>query len=395
MKIVNNNIKSKLSVLGVACALAASLARAQSESGLYRPLTLAPADAAASGGGGAGDNDEKTIGPLKLLDDGWHFTLAVPALLPSFSGEVGVNGHNSHIDVPADKVIQNLDMAAFFRGEVSNGRFGIMADFITMSLSTRIEPDGLVKTLGVHFDEIIGEPALRWRLLEGARGWLDVYAGVRYVNIYQSADVQPNAQRIEATSTALVNAVGDRLRTALSESGLRDLIAQDVGGQLTALGGATTLPAAPIAGSLPGVIRDQIQAIIDARKAELAEAIRQGAQQRINAIKSDLSQSIARTIESGLDKSVSRVDDWWDPIIGMRGRFNLSRAWYLTGRTDIGGFSVGSQLAWQVEAALGYQITRNFFVEAGYRALSMNYQGNGFTYDVIAQGAEVTIGVSF
>jgi hypothetical protein len=39
-----------------ACALLASIARAQDESGFYRPLTLAPADAAASGGSGTGDD---------------------------------------------------------------------------------------------------------------------------------------------------------------------------------------------------------------------------------------------------------------------------------------------------------------------------------------------------
>jgi hypothetical protein len=355
----------------------------------------------------AGDNDEKNNSELTPLDDGWHFTLAVPAILPSFNGEVGINGLSSQIDVPVNQVIRNLDMAAFFRGEISKGRFGFMADFITMSLSGSLETDSLVKTMNLHFDEIIGEPAVRWRLLEGPRGWLDVYAGVRYVNLYQAVDFSPNQQRIDEASTALVNAVGDRLRTGLGESELRELIAQNVTDRIEAIENREPLlPTGPLTGRLSGPLRDRIQEIIDARKQELIEAIReraeaatdelrQRAQQRIDTIKSDLTQNISQTLESKLDTGTSRVDDWWDPFIGLRGRLNLSRAWYLTGRGDIGGFGVGSQLAWQVEAALGYQITRNIFIEAGYRVLDMNYQGNGLTYDVMAHGAQLTIGVRF
>ena len=49
-------MKSKLNLVTAACALLAAIAQAQDESGFYRPLTLAPADAPASGGGGTDDN---------------------------------------------------------------------------------------------------------------------------------------------------------------------------------------------------------------------------------------------------------------------------------------------------------------------------------------------------
>jgi len=48
-----NTIRTTL-LLTFACALAATTALAQTDSGFYRPLTLAPADASSSGGGGAG-----------------------------------------------------------------------------------------------------------------------------------------------------------------------------------------------------------------------------------------------------------------------------------------------------------------------------------------------------
>ena len=49
-----NTIRTTL-LLTFACALAATTALAQTDSGFYRPLTLAAADANSSGGGGAGD----------------------------------------------------------------------------------------------------------------------------------------------------------------------------------------------------------------------------------------------------------------------------------------------------------------------------------------------------
>jgi hypothetical protein len=45
-------------LLAAACALAASTARSQDDLGVYRPLTLAPADASSSGGGGVGDDEQ-------------------------------------------------------------------------------------------------------------------------------------------------------------------------------------------------------------------------------------------------------------------------------------------------------------------------------------------------
>ena len=54
------NIKAnKLKLLALACALVATTAQAQNNSGIHsQPLTLAPADTASSGGGGAGDDDK-------------------------------------------------------------------------------------------------------------------------------------------------------------------------------------------------------------------------------------------------------------------------------------------------------------------------------------------------
>ena len=45
--------------------------------------------------------------------------------------------------------------------------------------------------------------------------------------------------------------------------------------------------------------------------------------------------------------NVSATNTWADPIIGLRGRYYVSRAVFLNLYGDIGGFGVGSDLSWQ------------------------------------------------
>jgi len=79
-------MKSRLSLLVLAGALAASTAQSQDHLGFYRPLTLAPADATSSGGGGTGDDEaaqqaelvKKSLNPVASLvsvpfQNNWDF----------------------------------------------------------------------------------------------------------------------------------------------------------------------------------------------------------------------------------------------------------------------------------------------------------------------------------
>jgi hypothetical protein len=313
----------------------------------------------------------------------------------------------SQVDVSAENILRRIDMATLLRGEASKGRFGMTGDFVYLSLSDGLGPNGVVKKLDVQVDQIIGDLGLRWRVIEGKRGYLDVIGGVRYVNLYQKLALQPNAERIDAASVNLVDAVGDRLRTALGESGLRDVIEQRISAQLAALEGRNpTLPIGPLAGRERTPILDRVRGIIAARSAELSAALREQAQgktdalraraqARVEGIKREMSRKIARTLESQLDRTVSRTDDWFDPYIGLRGRYNFTDRLYLTAKGDVGGFGIGSELNWQAEGALGFQLTPSIFAEAGYRALGIDNEDNGLTYDTITHGAQVTAGISF
>jgi len=70
---------------------------------------------------------------------------------------------------------------------------------------------------------------------------------------------------------------------------------------------------------------------------------------------------------------------------------------YLTAESDVGGFGIGSDIAVQVYAALGCQITRNIFSEVGYRYYYDDYrdESSGFLYQLALHGAQITLGLKF
>ena len=103
-------------------------------------------------------------------------------------------------------------------------------------------------------------------------------------------------------------------------------------------------------------------------------------------------------VATQLNRRFSFYINWIDPLIGLRGRFNLSKAFYLSAETDIGGFGIGSDIAAQAYAALGCQITRSIYSEVGYRYLYEDYRdesANDFLYQVSLHGAQITVGLTF
>jgi hypothetical protein len=131
------------------------------------------------------------------------------------------------------------------------------------------------------------------------------------------------------------------------------------------------------------------------RDPELAAAIKARSQSRIDAAKNRVQRKIANALKRNLDRSFSLDEYWFDPYVGLGGRFNLNKAFYVTAKGDIGGFGVGSELTWQAYGALGCEVTRWFYLELGYRYLYTDYSHDTFVYDVSQSGAQLTIGFNF
>ena len=106
-------------------------------------------------------------------------------------------------------------------------------------------------------------------------------------------------------------------------------------------------------------------------------------------------QRITRILKTQLNSGVSLTEYWADPYIGIGGRYNLSKAYYLTGKADVGGFDAGSKVTVQAYGALGCQVTRSIYAELGFRYLYYDYDSGGFLYKVSTYGPQITVGAIF
>lgn len=112
--------------------------------------------------------------------------------------------------------------------------------------------------------------------------------------------------------------------------------------------------------------------------------------------------SIDMDIAVGLPDGARRASgskDWFDPYVGARTTIPLNETFAFTLRGDIGGFDVGSKLAWQAAAWLSCNFSETFVGIFGYRILDTDYEdGSGasaFKYDVAIHGPGIGFGWRF
>jgi hypothetical protein len=91
----------------------------------------------------------------------------------------------------------------------------------------------------------------------------------------------------------------------------------------------------------------------------------------------------------------SGSEDWFDPFVGANIRAPLGGKWTFRGRADIGGFGVGSDLSWQLEALFEWQMSESASLLIGYRAIDIDYDKDGFVYDVLTQGPQAGVAFRF
>jgi hypothetical protein len=332
--------------------------------------------------------------PSTKTNEPWQITVGGPGWLAGVSGTTGFHGVNSNVDVGIGQILRHINVIYSLGGEVRKGRFGVLGDLLYLNAQAGANGTGLVSKVDLGLQQFLGEFFGSYRVIEGPRGWLDLLAGFRYTYIGEQVGLQANNLAINAASTQLVDQFALQLATAGSD--VRALVQQNIVDKLASLNGQNpSLPVAPIAGTEPGKIRDAVRGLIQDREAELAAAIRANATARVNQLKAQLTNQVASRVTSQLNRSFSFYDDWFDPVIGLRGRFNLNKAFYLTAESDVGGFGIGSDVAVQEYAAIGCQITRNIFSEIGYRYLYDDFRDTNFLYQLSLHGAQITVGLKF
>jgi hypothetical protein len=93
-------------------------------------------------------------------------------------------------------------------------------------------------------------------------------------------------------------------------------------------------------------------------------------------------------------REISHCKDWFDPFIGLKGLLPLREtSFFVSGGGVIGGFRAGSDFMLDAYINLGYQWTKSISAIFGYRYLSVDYEDNGFLYDVSQNGP--VIGLSW
>jgi len=91
----------------------------------------------------------------------------------------------------------------------------------------------------------------------------------------------------------------------------------------------------------------------------------------------------------------SAEKDWVDPYIGVRAAYPITSHWTLVSYADIGGFGVGSDFTWQAILGANYEISKTFAAKFGYRYLSVDYDKDGFVYDMSNSGLYLGLGIRF
>jgi len=90
---------------------------------------------------------------------------------------------------------------------------------------------------------------------------------------------------------------------------------------------------------------------------------------------------------------------WYDPMLIVRIKHNPIKKFMYEFRGEIGGFGIGSDFAWQIQAYAGYRFSKLFHITAGYRVISLDYKtGEGedrFLYDINTFGPVIRFGFNF
>ncbi|NWG75447.1 MAG: hypothetical protein HXY24_12695 [Rubrivivax sp.] len=88
-----------------------------------------------------------------------------------------------------------------------------------------------------------------------------------------------------------------------------------------------------------------------------------------------------------------------DPLVGLKLKQPLGGRWNFTVQGDIGGFGAGSDFAWHLLPAIGFDVNERITLGAGYRVLSMDYKTSSademFEYDVVTQAIVLGANIHF
>ena len=362
---------------------------------------------------------KETAPPTITQSEPWQFTLAVPGLMPSINGTIGVRGVNADIDIGLGQILEHLDMMFALRGEARKGPFAIYGEFFYVGLSDVTEVPGLINNIHEQVDPYLVDFGLSWRLINQPRWFVDFAAGSHYTNVYERLTLNGDEAAIHQASQQFVTNLSDDLVARLNNdisnnqflASLGSTIEADITSQIDKRDSLDRhqrkprIPIAPLGGRIEEDVARVVHDFMVVKETALRErlnalrlkgAARRAAVRRIvSSVEAQIADQLAYTLDTKLHQSISRDDSWFDPYVGLHTRYNFNKALYTAVRGEVGGFGVGADLMWQVEAVLGINVTRSIFTEIGYRALAADFENDHFVFDVVLHGPQITTGITF
>ena len=355
----------------------------------------------------------------------WEIELLTYFHLAALNAEVGAARLTTDVGLEWgdwSNLQDEIDFATQGRLGVRKGKVGAFFDWTYLRLSDENATAGpLLRSVSIKSETVILDAALTYRVLESERGFLDVMAGARYWYLGEDVGINVDGAGIREfsrnASQRIVDTAVDRISDAVADAVARarpiveERIRQEVDariGDITVPGdlspsllqGYSTTNALGDAGSRRGIgpgsfqreRGDLIGAIIAERKAQAlvkAGSLKASAQKKAQKKVAQAQKRLERAIEKQLRRLPSEVSvsqDWVDPYVGLIGRYNINDRLYLVGRTDIGGFGVGSDLAWHATGAIGRQMGERSALEVGYKHLAVDHDNGGFVFDGYMSG---------
>ena len=360
---------------------------------------------------------KETAPPSITQSEPWQFTIAAPGWLAGLDGTIGVRGINADINIGFDQILQHLDMIFAARAQAQKGPFGIYGELIYIGLSDDAQINGLINNVHEQVDQTLVDGALSWRLVNQPRWSLDFAAGTHYTSIYERLSLNGDVVLIHQTSEQFVDDVAADLRERLDndisksefvaalEDSISSVISSRIGDRLEDHERHPNIPIGPLGGRIrkevAQIVENYVDLKLDALRVRIdalhleGEARRAAVDRIVNAAKARIANDLAFTLQTKLNRSIARDDFWFDPYVGLRGRYNFNKTFYTAVRGEIGGFGVGADLMWEVEGVIGINLTRSIFTEVGYRALGADYENDGLLFDAVMHGPQITTGITF
>lgn len=401
------------------------------------PCLLPLAAAALSGTALAGVPDATVdIAPSKPAS-GWQFRAEPYGWLTGLDGTTGVGPFVTELSPSFADIFDKIDMAAALQLEARKGRWGIMADGFYADLGgSGSTPGRVYDTVELDMKQFIGELSVAYRVYECPQGFVDVYGGFRYNSISldfeasldpagisdlgsDAADrvveglkdraesiAAPKVEDFKNAAAAERTKIENQVRSSI-EAEAEKRVKQTLIRQLRNHGrdggiDLRELASDRIAVALKKERLTLAKAAADLEVARLRAAADASLQNKVNQARSRFKQAesaladaIAKQVTARAPTSISEEKDWIDPILGVRGQWNFNDKWFLAGRSDIGGFGVGSDFVWSVQGTVGYRFTEKVSAELGYRYLDTDYQDGAFTYDMAEHGIFTGLNITF